>query len=93
VRHVAVDEPPSRLAGGPDHVVPLPWADVDRVLQVPGGRRERVSVGRHNRERATVNVHRMGEVVVAADEAMSSFWPTFMAIVSVAGYAFPLIVK
>ena len=64
-----MDQPLARLAGRPDHVVPLPRADADRVLLVPGGRRKRVPVGRHHGERSAVDVHRVDEVVVAADEA------------------------
>src|SRR6266446_3543503 len=69
VGDVAVEEPLAGLACGPDDVVAFARADVDRVLEQARSSRDWVAVGGDDLERATMNVHRVDEVVVGTDEA------------------------
>ncbi len=66
---MAVDQPLAGLPRGPDDVVALPRPDVDGVRLVFRAVVQRNSVHGHDLERAAVDVHRMHEVVVGADEA------------------------
>ncbi len=66
---VAMNKPFAWLSGLPYDVVALTRPDIDRVRLEPRLRGKGLPVARHNRERTAVHMHRMNEIVVAADEA------------------------
>ena len=68
MRDMAVHQPATWLARGPDDVVPLAGADIHGVGLELGIRRQIHPIAGDHGERATMNMHRVHEIGVATDE-------------------------
>jgi|SRR5581483_140982 len=75
VWNVTVQQPFSRFTRRPNHVVTFAWPDIYSILLDACRVGYRVTVSCDNRERPTVNVHRVNKVVVGANETDEDFLP------------------
>jgi hypothetical protein len=69
VVEMAVQKPLAGLASCPDHVIALARRDIEGVLPVPGGLRNRDTVRCDDGERPAADVHRVYEGAARVDEA------------------------
>src|SRR5438876_10347232 len=66
---VTMEKPAAWLSRRPDHVKALSWSDIDRVCLITCGRLQRLPIHGDYFKRSAVNMHRVNERVVRADEA------------------------
>ena len=84
VRDMAVDLPfPGRRAV--QIVIPLSGSHIDGIGEKASRRRKRLTVSRDNLEWASVDMHRMNELIVRADKAHFQDLTQGLWIASVAG--------
>ena len=69
VWNMAMNQPFARTTCLPNNIVALPRSDIDRIGFIARAFPERLPVKCHHRERTAMYMHRVHEVIVAADEA------------------------
>jgi len=79
VRDVAMDQPFAGALGLPDDIVALSGADIDRVGHESRRLRDRLTIAGDDLERAAMDVHRVDEADVRADEAQLERFPRLVS--------------